>query len=171
MSDESLASFDQLARYTEGRTFDLAGLDPVARTGAGAGGSLAAAVSAATRAYSVAVGIDFDSAATTPLASAPLDAPPVAESGLVGRHVRWVRDPAGWTDLWAAHVSLMPEDGRPAAPPVDFGQHHVVVLGGRGQGLALEAIETDGDRRWARVRPVADEQVRFALVRVTSEEP
>ncbi len=168
LTGDAAATFADLARFTEGREFDLANLQRMART-SGAGGAptsaLAAAVSAATRAYSEAVGVDFDSAETTSLeSSAWAEGPRLERSGLVGRHVRWVRDLATWNDLWSAHVSLMPEDGRPPPPEVDFSSHHVLVLGGQDQGLELESVQTDGTRRWARVRPVVGGQVRFSLV-------
>ncbi|MBW2463584.1 MAG: VWA domain-containing protein [Deltaproteobacteria bacterium] len=170
LTGDAEVTFADLARFTEGRQFDIANLQRMART-SGAGGAptsaLAAAVSAATRAYSEAVGVDFDSAETTSLEStAWAEGPSLERSGLVGRHVRWVRDLVTWNDLWSAHVSLMPEDDRPPPPEVDFTSHHVLVLGGQEQGLELESVQTDGTRRWARVRPTPGGQVRFALVSI-----
>jgi len=174
IATDAQATFNDLARFTEGRAFDLAGLERMARASGRRGGStsaLAATISAATRAYSEAVGIDFDTTETTRIETSSWTAPPsVGRSGLVGRHVRWVRDLASFNDLWSVHVSLLPEDGRPPPPEVDFTKHHVLVLGGRDHGLELKAVEMAQGRRWARVRPTEGGRVRFALVAVPEEE-
>lgn len=173
MGGNGAETFADLARFTEGRVFDLAGLQRLAQAANATGASasaLGATISAATRAYSQAVGVDFDGEETAPVEASPwAGLPRVERTGLVGRHVRWVRDAATWNDLWSAHVSLMAEDGRPPPPEVDFAENHVLVVGGDGHGLEVQAVETDGSRRWARVRPLDGGDVRFTLVAANTE--
>src|SRR5262249_48294459 len=125
MDADGLATWDQLARLTEGRTLKLAdGARAVARAGAGAGApgaaggaattTLAAGIGSTTKAYSASVGIDYGSSpvvTTTALAVAD-----PAHSGLVGAQVRWIDDPLAWSDLWAAHVSVLADAARTPPP-------------------------------------------------------
>src|SRR5690606_33271623 len=87
-----------------------------------------------------------------------------AASGLLGAHVRWVRDPLTWSDLWAAHTSVLPAAERPPVPEVDFSVHHVLVAGGRDAGLAIDAVRGSAGARAASVRPIESAGVRFVLV-------
>ncbi len=161
--------FETFARHTEGRVFRLS--DP-ARAAADATGrssaSLASALTSTTKAYSSSVGVSFGAGSGPPIPTEPLGVPAVATSGLVGAHVRWVRDAATWSDVWAAHTSLMAASARPAAPAVDFAQHQVLVLGGNDAGLELEQLYAQGDRRAVRVRPASGPGVRFLLVPASS---
>lgn len=157
-------TWDRLARYTEGRTMRLA----EARAGVAAAPptTFAAAVGDTARAYSGSVGVDYDSApelATEPLASA------ATATGLLGAHARWVRDPLTWSDLWAAHTSVLPAADRPPLPEIDFSTHHVLVAGGRDAGLSLEGVRGRAGARAATLSPVEAAGVRFWLVPAAAE--
>ncbi|MEZ4464811.1 MAG: vWA domain-containing protein [bacterium] len=157
--------FEEVARLSEGRPFRLADAGPqrraeaggVSDVGAAGADSLAAAVSGSARAYSDAVGIDF---AGKPVATTPLEVP-AGPSGLIGPHLRLVREGAAWADLWAAHQSL----GALAAPApvIDFTHEQILVLGGADEGLALESLSAADGVRVATVRPAAP-GVRFIRI-------
>ncbi len=169
---------ERVARLSEGRPFRLADsvrrrqpggttTPTVSAAGAAGASSLASAVSGSARAYSGAVGVDF-AAKRTPIpvravAGVPTDAD--VHTGLLGRQLRLVTDAATWTDVWAAHVSVRPEEERSAPPAVDFGAEQVLVLGGAESGLALDALESGGEIRLARLT-AALPGVRFVLVPV-----
>src|SRR5204863_3250041 len=124
MDADGLATWDQLARLTEGRTLQLAdgARATVARAGAGSPGAaagaatttLAAGIGSTTKAYSASVGIDYGSSPT--VATTALAVADPARSGLIGAQVRWIDDPLAWGDLWAAHVSVLPEAVRTPPP-------------------------------------------------------
>lgn len=171
MTPDGLETWDQLARLTEGRTLKLtegarsavAGITgPGGTTGATAS-SLAAGIGSTTKAYSASVGIDYGSSpavTTTPLPVKNPDA-----SGLVGAQVRWIDDPLSWSDLWAAHVSVLPDAARPPPPAVDFAKHHVLVVGGADAGLEIESVHATSSGNAATIKPAAP-GVRFVLVPV-----
>jgi Mg-chelatase subunit ChlD len=166
MGPDGLATWDQLARLTEGRTLKLSdgARAAVARTGAAPGApttTLAAGIGSTTKAYSASVGIDYGSSpvvATTPLPVATPD-----RSGLVGAQVRWIDDPLAWSDLWAAHVSVLPDAARTTPPAVDFAKSHVLVIGGADAGLELESMHATSSGNAATLRPAAP-GVRFVVV-------
>lgn len=161
----SMPEFEAMARHTEGRIYELRGTSSdhfgAAVSGAGA---LAGALTDATKAYSTSIGVSFDGKDVASISSQPLSAPAVPVSGLVGAHVRWIRDEKAWRDLWAAHTSLLAAALRPPAPSVDFGRYAVLALGGRNGGLELEKVFADKGRRAVRVKPAATPEVRFVLV-------
>jgi hypothetical protein len=169
MGADGLATWDQLARLTEGRTLKLADGSRAAVARAGAPGAatgsapttLAAGIGSTTKAYSASVGIDYGASpavATTALAVAD-----AAHSGLVGAQVRWIDDPLAWSDLWAAHVSVQPEAARTPPPAVDFAKSHVLVVGGADAGLEIESVHATSSGNAATVRP-ASPGVRFVVV-------
>jgi hypothetical protein len=169
--DEALeATFEGLARHTEGRFFRLSeAAARVARAGlSGRTPTLAGTLTDTTRAYSSSVGVAYAEAGAQPIAARPLvtGAAPLGEihSGLRGAHVRWVRDGKAFHALWTAHMSETPDAQRTPAPEVDFSNYQVLVLGGSDAGLELDAVEQRGDRRFARVRPAKTGGVRFVLV-------
>lgn len=166
MSGRGQRFFERVARLSEGRAFRLTGRKPrghvsggrVSAAGAASAGSLAAAVSGTAKAYSSAVGVDFKGALVE---AEPLDVPQLSTSGLLGAHVRLVKDEATWADLWAAHGSI---EGTVGAPPVvDFARQQVLVLGGSDAGLELRSLSTDGARRVIEVAP-ASAAPRFYLI-------
>lgn len=129
--------------------------------------TFAAGVGATTKAYSASVGIDYGASpavATTALAVPGAD----RASGLVGAQVRWIDDPLAWSDLWAAHTSVLPDRDRPPPPAVDFAKHHVLVLGGAEAGLAVGAVHATASGTAATITPAAP-GVRFVLVAVGGE--
>ncbi|MCB9546832.1 MAG: VWA domain-containing protein [Myxococcales bacterium] len=156
--------FEEVARLSEGRPFRLADAGPrrraesghVSDAGAAGADSLAAAVSGSARAYSDAVGVGF---AGRPVEATPL-AVPAGPSGLIGAHVRLVRDAGAWADLWAAHQSLA-AGGPP--PAFDFDKEQILVLGGADAGLDLDNLSAAGDVRVAFVR-AASPGVRFLRI-------
>lgn len=166
MGPEGLATWDQLARLTEGRTLTLAdgSRAAVARTGAASGApatTLAAGIGSTTKAYSASVGVDYGSSpavATTPLAVAD-----PGRSGLVGAQVRWIDDPLAWSDLWAAHVSVLPDAARTPPPAVDFTRSHVLVVGGADAGLEVESVHATSSGNAATLKPAAA-GVRFVVI-------
>ena len=170
MTKDGLETWDQLARLTEGRTLKLtegarsavAGIGGPGATGA-APTTLAAGIGSTTKAYSASVGVDYGSSpavATTPL---PVKDP--ERSGLVGAQVRWIDDPLSWSDLWAAHVSVLPDAARTPPPAVDFAKFHVLVVGGAGAGLDVESLHATSSGNAATIKPAAP-GVRFVLVPV-----
>lgn len=176
MSTLGQTFFERVARLSEGRAFRLedagkrrtaASRTPdaaVSRAGAAHAGSLAAAVTGTARAYSGAAGVDFSRAKGRAVSARPLPAPRAGATGLLGAEVRWIADAGAWSDLWAAHTSLLPPDEAPAPPPVDFSSHHVLALGGAEAGLELVRFESGDGVRVARVRPAATPGVQFLLV-------
>jgi hypothetical protein len=108
--------------------------------------------------------VSFDAKAATPVVTAALGVPEVPATGLRGREVRWVRTATALTDLWTAHTSLLPEGSRPPPPAIDFAKQELLVIGGSEGGLELEAVEDDGARRRARVRPSASAGARFVTL-------
>jgi Mg-chelatase subunit ChlD len=157
-------SFEKLPRYTEGRSFRLADSALAARAAGEKTQAFAATLSDTTQAYSSSIGVHFDAKRATLPASAPATVPAVEVSGLYAREVRWVRDATALSDLWAAHTSLTPEGKRPPPPAVDFTRQELLVLGGSDGGLELEAVEDDGTRRRARVKPSRTPGARFVTV-------
>lgn len=163
-------TWDRLARYTEGRGLRLTDPHRAARRGddpraAAPTTTLAEAVGGTTRAYSSSVGVDYEGAPTIDIHA--LAAPTGARSGLLGAHARWVRDPLSWSDLWAAHTSVLPAAERPALPSVDFARHHVLVTGGADSGLAVDDVRAHAGSRAASLRPVDRGGVTFTLVPVS----
>ncbi len=166
-------AFERYARHTEGRAFRLtdrhrrhAGRGSSADGDAGRE-SFGGAVSGTARAYSGAAGVEFDEALRETLPVTPMAIPASAETGLMGSHIRWVRDPATLADLFRAHISTMPADARPSLPEVDFTVEHVLILGGRDAGFTLDGVERIGEERVARVTPIATAGVRFYRVALT----
>jgi len=160
------ASFEPMARRTEGRAFRLGDHARATATAEGRRPSLAAAMTDSARAYSGSIGVSFGDPAAKAVRTQPLAVPAVKTTGLDGAHARWVKDAATFGDLWSVHTSLTPAAERPPAPAIDFATHHVLVLGGRDVGLTLERVELAGERRAARVRPADERGVRFVLVEV-----
>jgi hypothetical protein len=165
MTKEGLDTWDLLARLTEGRTLKLQEGARAAVTAATGGTAstttFAAGVGATTKAYSASVGIDYG--ASPKLAVTALTVPAADRSGLRGAQVRWIDDPLAWSDLWAAHVSVLPEPDRPPAPDVDFARSKVLVIGGADAGLAVEAVHATASGIAATLAPAAP-GVRFVLV-------
>jgi Mg-chelatase subunit ChlD len=169
MDDDGERTFDLVARHTEGRSFRLGGLRGAvaAATGARATADLAGTVASSAKAYSTSVGVSYGGASgAPPLSISSLATPAVARSGLLGAEVRWIRDPAAWTDLWAAHVSLTPSATAPPPPPIDFAVEHFLVVGGADAGLAVERIDATPDGRIATIRPVAATGPSFVRVAI-----
>lgn len=165
------ATFEGLARHTEGRFFRLEeSARSVARAGLSSSGvtGLASTLTDTTRAYSSSIGVDYAAAPGTVTSSAPLTGIESLgdRSGLLGAHVRWARSGAVWSALWKAHVSTLPAAEQPPVPTIDFSKQQVLVIGGSDAGLELIAVERRGDRRVARVRPVATPGVRFFVLQL-----
>jgi len=169
-TDASLeATFDGLARHTEGRFFRL---DESARRVARAGlvgqssSGLSGTLTDTTRAYSSSIGVDYASSSGQPIAALPLGGVEALgeRSGLLGAHVRWARTGAVWSALWKAHVSALPAAEQPPVPVIDFAKQQVLVLGGSDAGLELLALERQGSRRVAKVKPANVPGVRFFIV-------
>jgi hypothetical protein len=167
-ADTSLeTTFDVLARHTEGRFFRLSdSARSVASAGLSGQGALQATLTDTTRAYSSSIGVDYAAGKGAPVAAAPLAAVSDlgARSGLLGAHVRWARNGAVWSALWKAHVSALPVAEQPPVPDIDFSKQQVLVIGGSDAGLSLIGVETQGGRRFARVKPGATPGVRFFTV-------
>ncbi|HEX2689830.1 MAG TPA: vWA domain-containing protein [Kofleriaceae bacterium] len=168
MTADGLTTWDQLARLTEGRTLKLT--EGARSAVAGIAGprsagsttpTLAAGIGSTTKAYSASVGIDYGSSGT--VATTPLPVKDPDRSGLVGAQVRWIDDPLSWSDLWAAHVSVLPDAARPPPPAVDFAKVHVLVVGGADAGLDVESLHATSSGNAATIRP-ASPGVRFILV-------
>src|SRR4029079_15930527 len=123
--------------------------------------TLAAGIGSTTKAYWASVGVDYGSSTGVAATARGLAAP--AHSGLVGAQVRWIDDPLAWSDLWAAHVSVLPDAARTPPPAVDFGKSHVLVVGGADAGLEVEAVHATSSGNAATVRP-ASPGVRFVVV-------
>jgi hypothetical protein len=173
MAPDGLATWDQVARLTEGRTLKLtegARSAVAGVAGPGAGGAtgtatttLAAGIGSTTKAYSASVGIDYGSSPV--VATTPLPVKDLGTSGLVGAQVRWIDDPLSWSDLWAAHVSVLPDAARTPPPAVDFAKYHVLVVGGADAGLDVESLHATSSGKAATMKP-ASPGVRFVLVPV-----
>jgi hypothetical protein len=161
LCESNLPEFEALARHTEGRTYELRGANPGLGVDAGRAGALAGALTDATKAYSTSIGVSFTGKDVALIPSEPLAVPAVAVSGLVGAHVRWIRDDKAWRDLWAAHTSLLAAKSRPPAPAVDFTKSAVLVLGGSDGGLELEKVFAEKGQRAVRVKPSPTPGVRF----------
>jgi hypothetical protein len=171
MTKDGLETWDQLARLTEGRTLKLGegARSAVAGIGGATGATgatattLAAGIGSTTKAYSASVGVDYG---TSPaVTTTPLPVTDSGRSGLVGAQVRWIDDPLSWSDLWAAHVSVLPDAARTPPPAVDFAKFHVLVVGGADAGLDLEALHATASGNAATLKPAAP-GVRFVLVPV-----
>jgi hypothetical protein len=166
MTPDGLATWDQLARLTEGRTLRLGegARSAVAGIGGTAGATsttLAAGIGGTTKAYSASVGVDYGSSPTVTTTPLPVNNP--ERSGLLGAQVRWIDDPLAWSDLWAAHVSVLPDAARTPPPAVDFAKYHVLVVGGADAGLAIEALHATSSGNAATIKP-ATPGVSFVLV-------
>jgi Mg-chelatase subunit ChlD len=167
MSKLGFDTWDQLARLTEGRTLKLAEGARSAVAGIGtsttgpASTSFAAGVGATTKAYSASVGVDYGSSPAVAISA--MDVATANRSGLVGAQVRWIDDPLAWSDLWAAHTSVLPDKDRPPPPPVDFTKFHVLVVGGADAGLVVESVHATSSGNAATIKPAAP-GVRFVLV-------
>jgi hypothetical protein len=155
--------FEALARHTEGRVFSLTGPGRMNAAGA-AHDTLVSALTDTTKAYSSAIGVSFKGPDVPAIATEALTVPDVPVTGLIGRHVLWVRDDVTFRDVWAAHTSLMPLAARPPVPSVDFAKQHLLVLGGSDGGLELSQAFAEKGRRAVRVQPAAAKSVRFVLV-------
>jgi len=168
------ATFDGLARHTEGRFFRLDdGAHELARAGRPARGSgtLTGTLTDTTCAYSSSIGVDYASGSGEKLIARPLPGgePLGDRSGLLGAHVRWARTGAVWSALWKAHVSALPVTEQPPVPVIDFAKQHILVLGGSDAGLQLVALERQGARRIARVKPATSPGVRFFVIDVEGQ--
>ncbi|PKN57292.1 MAG: hypothetical protein CVU56_11655 [Deltaproteobacteria bacterium HGW-Deltaproteobacteria-14] len=176
ISDGGEGFFERVARMSEGRPFRLRDAGPpearspeavaVTAVGATRTTSLAAAVSGSARAYSGSVGVAYAAKPRPTVATAPLAVPPAAAagaSGLLGPHVRVVRDARAWSDLWLAFTSTRAGEP-PAVPEVDFERTWVLAIGGGDAGLELARVEQDEGVRFAVVRPTATPGVRFLTV-------
>lgn len=166
LSDGGKDTWSHLARLTEGRFLQLSDGHRNSRdTDAPSGGDFASVVGGTSKAYSASVGVDYESSPA--LATSSMTEPGTevtVRSGLLGGHVRWVRDAISWNDLWAAHVSVMPEAERPALPVVDFSKAHVVVTGGAEHGLVIRDIRGTVGSRSATVKPLESGGVAFVIV-------
>jgi hypothetical protein len=163
------ATFDGLARHTEGRFFRLSeSAHSVARAGVLGQASLSATLTDTTRAYSSSIGVDYAAGKGEPLVAQALavGAELGTRSGLLGAHVRWARNGGVWSALWKAHVSALPAAEQPPVPEIDFSKQQLLVLGGADAGLALVSVEAQGGRRFARVKPDPTPGVRFFAVPV-----
>jgi len=169
MTKDGFETWDQLARLTEGRTLKLTEGARSAVAGIAGGATsatsttLAAGIGSTTKAYSASVGVDYGSSpavTTTPL---PVNHPEL--SGLIGAQVRWIDDPLSWSDLWAAHVSVLPDAARTPPPVVDFAKVHVLVIGGADAGLDVESLHATSSGKAATLKP-ATPGVKFVLVPV-----
>jgi hypothetical protein len=149
MAAEGQRFFEEVARLSEGRPFRLADGEATVHSKAGAAGagSLAAAVSGSARAYSGAIGVGFTG---RPVVATALEIP--NETGLLGAHLRHVRDAASFADLWTAHGSL---GARAPMPTIDFDREHVLVVGGADTGLRLDQLTADGTVQVARLAKAA----------------
>ena len=168
-SDTTLeATFDGLARHTEGRFFRLTeSASSVARAGlAGQGVGLSGTLTDTTRAYSSSIGVAYAPGTGDPVTARPLAGVEALgdRSGLLGAHVRWARNGAVWSALWKAHVSPLPVADQPPVPEIDFSKQHVLVIGGSDAGLELTSVERRGARRLAHVKPTTTLGVRFFVV-------
>ncbi len=148
MGTEGQHFFEEVARLSEGRPFRLADGEATVHSKAGAAGagSLAAAVSGSARAYSGAIGVGF---AGRHVEAAPLKIP--HETGLLGAHLRHVRDAASFADLWTAHRLEAPD----TLPAIDFSREHVLVVGGADAGLRLDDLTADGRVQVAHLAPAS----------------
>jgi Mg-chelatase subunit ChlD len=171
MTKDGLETWDRLARLTEGRTLKLtegarsavAGIAGPEGIPGATSTTLAAGIGATTKAYSASVGVDYG--ASPAVTTTPLPVKDPERSGLVGAQVRWIDDPLSWSDLWAAHVSVLPDAARPPPPAVDFAKVHVLVVGGADAGLELEALHATSSGKAATLKPSAP-GVKFVLVPV-----
>ena len=168
-TDGSLeATFDGLARHTEGRFFRLGeSARSLAQAGlAGQSSGLSGTLTDTTRAYSSSIGVNYSGTSGNALAAVPLaGVEPLADrSGLLGAHVRWARTGAVWSALWKAHVSALPATEQPPVPVIDFSKQLVLVIGGSDAGLELLGVEQQGPRRVAKVRPGTAPGARFFVV-------
>lgn len=168
MTQDGLETWDQLARLTEGRTLKLtegarSAVAGIAGAGSAPSTTLAAGIGATTKAYSASVGVDYGASPTVTTTPLPVQEP--GRTGLVGAQVRWIDDPLSWSDLWAAHVSVLPDAARTPPPAVDFAKFHVLVVGGADAGLDLEALHATASGNAATMKPAAP-GVRFVLVPV-----
>lgn len=171
MTKDGLETWDQLARLTEGRTLKLtegassavAGIAGPGSAGSASSTTLAAGIGSTTKAYSASVGVDYGASPTVTTTPLPVKEP--GRTGLVGAQVRWIDDPLSWSDLWAAHVSVLPDAARTPPPAVDFAKFHVLVVGGADAGLDLEALHATSSGNAATIKPAAP-GVRFVLVPV-----
>ncbi len=161
-------TWSHLARLTEGRFLQLSDGHRNSRdrdSDAATSGDFASVVGGTSKAYSASVGVDYDSApalATTSMSEPGTEV--TFRSGLLGGHVRWVRDAVSWNDLWAAHVSVLPQAERPALPAVDFSTAHVVVTGSAEHGLVIRDIRGAMGSRSATVKPLESGGVAFVIV-------
>ena len=172
MNSAGTATWSKVARWTEGRSFKL-GSAAHAHRGADFGGaasaggmeraSLAAAVGGSARAYSTSVGVDYGTGRAIATNAVP-GAYAIASSGLLGPHVRWIRDPLAWRDAWAAHTSTLTDNARPALPAIDFTTHAVIVAGGDGGALSIDEVRMNGGIRAASVSPIEGSRVQFAVI-------
>jgi|GEM_PF-1405807 len=175
ISGDGEGFFERVARMSEGRPFRLKDVGPETRSaeaaavttaGATRATSLAAAVSGSARAYSGSVGVAYAKKPRPVVETASLSIPAAATdgaSGLLGPHVRVVRDARAWSDLWLAFTSTR-AGAPPAVPTVDFERSWVIALGGADAGVELARLEQDDGVRFAVVRPTADPGVRFLTV-------
>lgn len=170
MGPGGLDTWDRLARLTEGRTLKLAegARSAVAGvTGSSTGpasASFAAGVGATTKAYSASVGVDYGSSPEVTTTALAVSGAAAGASGLRGAQVRWIDDPLAWSDLWAAHTSVLPDKDRPPPPAVDFAKYHVLVVGGADAGLAVTSVHATASGLAATVEPTRTPGVRFVLV-------
>lgn len=146
--------------------------------------TLAAVVERTARAYSGEMGVAYEEADAEPVATKPLEGPlegspdgpaPTSdaeggsrgESGLVGDHVRVVRDAATWRRVWAVHTSTWATAA--PLPPVDFHAESVVVVTVTEGGLAGVTVARRGDTLV--VRPLARPTgPRFAMTRIPASD-
>ncbi len=173
LGKEGTETWSHLARLTEGRALKLTSSRRSRRTATAgdrgtsdrATGDFASVVGGTSKAYSASVGVDYKSA---PSITTTVMTTPGTEiefrSGLIGGHVRWVRDAISWNDVWAAHVSLLPKEERPTLPAIDFSASHVLVAGGAAHGLAIHEIRGSVGTRTASVKPLESGGVAFVVV-------
>lgn len=166
VGDSAMGAFERLARHTEGRAFELGQSRRAIAGGVRrASPSLGAMVAGATRAYSSSAGVAYAPGSGTRVAVETASVPVLAESGLLGPEVRWVRDAATFSDLWAVHTSLLPQSERPPLPEVDFAHFEVLVIGGRRGGLRVDGIFANDGRRRVEVRS-EEAAVKFVFVSI-----
>lgn len=166
VGDSAMGAFERLARHTEGRAFELGQSRRAIAGGVRrASPSLGAMVAGATRAYSSSAGVAYAPGSGTRVTVENASVPVVAESGLIGPEVRWVRDAATFSDLWAVHTSLLPQSERPPLPEVDFARFEVLVLGGRRGGVGVDGVFASDGRRRVEVRS-EEGNVKFVFVSI-----
>lgn len=186
------AFFEEVALDSEGRYYPLAGAAAAARLGGGVReveadaaarsprpADLATVVSRSARAYSSERGVHYDPASAGAISLTPLESggATTSPSGLLGEHVRLIRDARSFRMLWAAHHSLAATGPAGGLPTVDFHRDALLAVSlSAGAVGTVEAWDADGvltvrvqrtetGPRVALLRlPATDDTLRFEIV-------